>query len=442
MKLESSLFSMNVKIGLLAVLLALQACSSSDTDSESANNVASDAVVVSSTTEFELDPNVPEAGGSSFLVGTTVFGEMYSFASVSPFFLKISEPSDWGSRADYRGPIDLVNNNIVTVLDNSSLAVLDGETGELSWQTSLGGFLFQSSVNKPTAPVCADEICYVMAAGGDVLAIDVENRNTVWSTDLFPNVEEALDLYPLLVTRDRVFAGGFRDSSTFGNVPGRLFVLSRSTGEIENEISPGLASIAGDLLLVSSGGIVAYDFDTLQPVWSYDSAISSAPAVAGDVVVFHTEDPSTTGPVRGQRIVGVNRLDGSILWSRDGGLLQSFFNPTTDGRLIYTAFAVVCNVANCTSGNPMALNPADGSVVWINETAKVEQFGSPVVATTAVFYEQIRSFDFGVGVVGLDSSTGEILLSIAGPTPFFSLTLISEGKAFRSNGIPTFVSDM
>jgi len=60
MKLESSLFSMNVKIGLLAVLLALQACSSSDTDSESANNVASDAVVVSSTTEFELDPNVPE----------------------------------------------------------------------------------------------------------------------------------------------------------------------------------------------------------------------------------------------------------------------------------------------------------------------------------------------------------------------------------------------
>jgi len=289
----------------------------------------------------------------------------------------------------------LVNNNIVTVLDNSSLAVLDGESGELSWQTSLGGFLFQSSVNKPTAPVCADEICYVMAAGGDVLAIDVENRNTVWS-----------------------------NSSTFGNVPGRLFVLSRSTGEIENEISPGLASIAGDLLLVSSGGIVAYDFDTLQPVWSYDSAISSAPAVAGDVVVFHTEDPSTTGPVRGQRIVGVNRLDGSILWSRDGGLLQSFFNPTTDGRLIYTAFAVVCNVANCTSGNPMALNPADGSVVWINETAKVEQFGSPVVATTAVFYEQIRSFDFGVGVVGLDSSTGEILLSIAGPTPFFSLTLM------------------
>ncbi len=175
-------------------------------------------------------------------------------------------------------------------------------------------------------------------------------------------------------------------------------------------------------------------------MWFYESPIVSIPAVVEDTVVVHVNDPNTTGAVREQLILGINRRNGSVVWTREGGLLRSFFEPTTDGRLIYTAFADSCLSADCISGIPMALNPANGSVVWTNENASVEQTRPPIVVQGRLFYDQIRSTEFGLGVVSLDPTSGEIQYSAAGRIPHYSLTVINNGVAIRSVREPTFLN--
>ncbi len=127
--------------------------------------------------------------------------------------------------------------------------------------------------------------------------------------------------------------------------------------------------------------------------------------------------------------------------------MQSFFSPVTDGRLIYSTYAVTCSNYPCTKGFPMALNPADGSMVWSKD--EVNNNGpEPIVFDGRLLYDHISTFrDIGDGyniergVGSLDSSDGSIKWISLGGSSFYSLTAISDGIAIRSSSEPTFVSD-
>ncbi len=206
------------------------------------------AVNGSSGSSAGADLNVPVLSDNSFLLGNSVLGDMHRYDPISGTIDVFSSPEDWGSSASYTGSVDISNNTIITVATDNSMVALDAGSGEYLWSLPLGDFLFQTPLNAPTSPVCAGDVCYAMSAAGDIVAVDVINRSTIWSTDLFPAVEETLDLFPLVVTEDKIFAGGYRFSSVFGDVAPQLFVVSRSTGNVEQELPDGWASVSGDFL--------------------------------------------------------------------------------------------------------------------------------------------------------------------------------------------------
>lgn len=238
----------------------------------------------------------------------------------------------------FAGAVDVTNNSIVAVSNDNAINVLNLHTGEYLWDKPLGEYLPFSNY-PPSPPVCTEDICYAMGLGGDLVAVNIRTRTTLWSVDLFPSEERFLDVVPLVVTEKRIFASASNEIRFSRNVSPKLHVVSRATGAIETTLPGGkfAVKIANDLLLVSGNGLIAYDINTLQQVWKIDVESASHPAVIGDTVVFHMVDSNTTDQVR-QQVVAVNRIDGSVLWSQDAGNSNFLHSPVTDGELIYSRF--------------------------------------------------------------------------------------------------------
>ncbi len=388
---------------------------------------------------------VPALTEDSFLLGSEILGQMNIYNPFSGAVERFSDLSQVDSIVDYQATVDVVDGMIITVADDNTINGLDITTGDFLWDIGLGDIVRPFALIDPTPPVCDGDICYAMGAFGDLLAIDAIQRTVVWRTPLFPNTEDHLSVFRLLVTKERIFSGAFRSSTVFGDVEPKLYAVSRETGEIEKELPAGRASLAGDLLLISGTGLHAYDFDTLEPVWFADLEFVSDVAVINDILVV--SDAEKNVPVtRAQRVKGLNRLDGSILWSQEAGTTQAMFTPTTDGRLVYAVFAEQCTNVPCSTGYPMALNPADGSIVWTNEDVTVAQTIAPVVVDGHLLYNEVRSFrdtgggfNLDRGVASLDSSNGSIDWISFGRDSFYSLTAIIDGVAVRSLDNPGVV---
>lgn len=96
----------------------------------------------------------------------------------------------------------------------------------------------------------------------------------------------------------------------------------------------------------------------------------------------------------------------------------------------------------------MALNPADGSIVWTNE--EVDNMGpAPVVVDGRLLFDDVSAFrdtgdgfNYGRGTASLDSATGSIQwVSIQGKS-FYSLTAINDdGSVMRSSYEPTYAPE-
>ena len=373
------------------------------------------------------------------LVGNAADGDMIRFSPNSGSASDFSSLSQFGSFADLVGSVDMANGLIISASDDNGINGINSETGEVLWGAPLGSW--QDTFGRDLSPpVCVDNLCYGMGTGGELIAFDVTSRTTLWTTDLFPEADARLDIDPLLVTDERIFAGAKRFSTAFGDVTPRLFMVSRLTGEVEIELEYGLPSLAGDLLLIRGliPGLTAYDFDTLQHVWSFESQITSTPAVADDVIAIHAQD-ITVDESQGQRVVGIDRRDGSLLWIREAGTMQSFFRPVSDGQRFYSHFATPCFPGPCTSGYPMALNPADGSVIWVNED--VDNKGpAPIVVNGQLIYDDIFSSNSLRGTASVNSADGS-LEWISIEETFDSVTAIVDGKVIRSSRTPTFNSE-
>ena len=424
-------------IAITACLISSCGGSGGSSDASAPGAISGDGVVADG---IEL----PFIDSISVIVGSESDGDMIRFSPGSGLASQFSDLDRFDQFADFVGPMDIVGDTIVSASDTNGLFGIDINTGEALWGTPLGSFKSRIGIDHPSAPVCADNICYAMGNGGELVAIDVATTSKLWTQDLFPNADDNLDINPLLVVDDKIFAGGGRTSDVFGDVAPQLFVVSRLTGEVESELEFGFPTLAGDLLLIrgQAPGLRAYHIDTMQPAWSFSARFVSVPAVAGDVIAIHTSDVTVDASV-GQRVVGINRNDGSLLWIRDAGTLQSFFNPASDGQVIYSHFAETCNTAGCRSAYPRALNPIDGSIIWENKAISNVSV-EPVVLNGQLLFDEVVTIRRGEvfrGSALLNSADGSSQwISLNAHTSFGSLTAFIDGKAHRSSKHPTFES--
>ena len=426
------------------VVIAITACLIS---SCGGSGGSSDAISPGATSGDGVVPDgvdLPFLDSNSVIVGSEFDGEMTRFSPNSGLASNFSDLDRFDQFADFVGPIDIAGNTLISVSNTNGLYGVDINTGETLWETALGRLKDGGGIDHPSAPVCADNICYAMGNGGELVAFDVTTQIKLWTNDLFPNADDHLDINPLLVVDDKIFAGGGRSSTVFGDVTPQLFVVSRLTGEVESELEFGFPTLAGDLLLIRGQppGLRAYDLDTMQAIWSFSASIVSPPAIAGNVIAFHTSD-ITVDAAQAQRIVGISRNNGSLLWLQEAGALQSFSAPVSDGRLIYSHFGEICFNSPCQIGYPRALNPADGSIVW--ENRDIENRGlAPVVVEGQLLYDHTLTFRSGTGIISgstlVNSADGSIEWASTDKLARSSLTAIIDGTAYRSSIWPTFVS--
>nr|WP_233061268.1 PQQ-binding-like beta-propeller repeat protein [Parvularcula mediterranea] len=177
-----------------------------------------------------------------------------------------------------------------------------------------------------SAPAVSETSLFVIDAIGSVVAIDIATGDETWRTTLTPDVRDenvrAWNIFAKIDPKDLGFGGGVALAN------GRVFVtsgfgfvaaLDAGTGELLWQIdtpSPtrNPPTVANGLVIAVtiSNQVIAYDQQTGDEVWSYESfeesarfLASAAPAVEGESVVV----PFSSG-----EIVSLSRTNGRVLW--------------------------------------------------------------------------------------------------------------------------------
>ena len=216
------------------------------------------------------------------------------------------------------------NGMVFATLSSGNLIALDADTGEIEWQTEVDPEGLSSS------PTVADGMVLTGTKGGKVVALHTGNGSvaweanvsgevylaqpTVWEGSVYIGTENgtvhALSLDDGAETWTFEKEGRFRgtplvlDDSIYlirgiydGFIPKEGYLLALDMdGDERWEADIGTTgsspAFVGDIVVVgSTGGLRAFGTDG-TPEWSFTEwgAVSSAPAVAGDRIVFMTNE--------------------------------------------------------------------------------------------------------------------------------------------------------
>lgn len=168
--------------------------------------------------------------------------------------------------------------------------------GEELWSKEMGGAV----VGSPVLSEDGDAL-YVGSLGGEMLALDVDNGETLWSFE----AEESIWGGAILVDGSLYFA----DSD------GSLYALNSENGEAlwrseyDGSVVGGLVAFDGGFALTTDEGVVqAFEFDG-TPIWQATPGGESvqAPAVNDEYLVV--------GTINSDNLVYVFNLTGVQLWS-------------------------------------------------------------------------------------------------------------------------------
>jgi len=154
------------------------------------------------------------------------------------------------------------------------LRLIDAETGDLVRQVDVGAYMANSCAVR-------DRIAYLAHYAGEVLAVDLENGDSIWTHD----ADGTEFVASPAVTADRVYVAG-RDQ--------KLRCLDRSTGDL---------------------------------LWEFTArkGIDSSPVVTENAVFFGSDDG---------RVYAVNPVDGSELWAYEIGARINASPAVAQGRLV------------------------------------------------------------------------------------------------------------
>lgn len=199
---------------------------------------------------------------------------------------------------------------------------------EKLWSRGIGGG--QDELYSSLKPAFADGIVYGADPDGDVVAIDAEKGRVLWKQDLDHDLSGGVGVGGGLVI--------------LTDLEGRVFALNAGTGEVNWQVRIG-------------------------------NELMSAPASNGDIVAVQSLDGF---------LIGLNASDGQERWRYRVDIpsltLRSATSPVIKSTTLIAGFA---------SGKVVALNPANGNLLWESRVAvpkgrtelerMVDIAGSPVL---------------------------------------------------------------
>jgi len=429
MRIRSHRIGLPLLCFLSVILSSCGGGSSSDGGSSSGSGASSSAAQLSS----QIQANALELDDSSVLLYVSD-DELYRINALSGQTELLRDESGIG----YVSDVDVIGNSVFLTTEFNELLSVNLTTGEFNWGTPIGEFLDTGA--RPSAPVCGESLCYALGVQGLLVSIDGGSGNVVWSTDL-GEVESGGVPRQLLVTSDTIYASTSREESDRD-----LFVLNRADGMFRSRLPLQYTSISapiisGDMLILSTEhGVQAFDKQSFAELWRIDrgTSIALSMAVVVDNTVVFSELDLEGVDLDGQRIIGLDLMTGEQKWVVSGGRNDQLFSPGTDGTLIYAARSIVCPTFGSCNGNPMAIDPSNGNILW--ERNHVVQFVPNATAPGHLFYgdlTDIESSGVRTGVASLNPINGDFRW-VDGPSRGRTTApaLLHQGVLYRRGFVP------
>lgn len=276
----------------------------------------------------------------------------------------------------------LVVNENIYLISGSMLMMIDGKTGELIRQTSIG-----SSIKYFCRPAYADGVIVVPTDNGSIAAFTADTLTCVWKTASLDEGDDYQALSSLTINNGRAYAGftvpggaskAGREGSLVcidlkdGSVIWKTVARKVDTGQAEGYYWAGAASSGSDILIGNEAGKVALiDGATGKEL---SSVFIGTPCRAGIVVADTAPDGSGNGTY-----VAVSRDDGTLYKiTRTGDELKivasvTFAVSSTSTPAVVGGKAFVCGMDEQYYGT---LSVIDLSTMKVEETVRGGQGAS------------------------------------------------------------------
>ena len=202
----------------------------------------------------------------------------------------VRAPKDGASAPErLNAPISCVRSTVLIGSQSGTVYALDAENGETRWTYDVGGEVLGAVNFHAPADASGPVLLYVIERGAGVLqCINLENGAPVWRTDPIARTDGSM-----AVTNGTVVYGSCDFAlHVYGAQEGRRINTIALCGDCQ--VASGPALVGGEIYSGSRSGLFfRADAETGAIVWTNQDStkeIFTTPAVAGDLVVFGSED--------------------------------------------------------------------------------------------------------------------------------------------------------
>lgn len=258
---------------------------------------------------------------------------------------------------------------------------------------------------------------YAIFGTGDIIAFDMDG-NRVWARNLGVPDNHYGHSSSLIGWKDKLFV---QYDTNRGQ---RLLALNIANGETAWETSrsvkvswasPILANVNGkyQIILATDPTVAAYDIDTGKEVWSVRGLmgeVGPSPAF-GEGLVFATQEYAT--------LMAINPANGQVVW-QDDEYLSEVASPVVAGGMVFLATSY---------GVLVAYDAKTGEKLWENDDGP-GYYSSPVVADNKLF---IFDLDGLLHVYALEREK-KLLAEANLGTKITSTPAFSDGRMFIRAG--------
>ena len=237
----------------------------------------------------------------------------------------------------FHGAPTVADGRIFVTSDDNELLAIEAETGNVMW--TYQGIVESARLLTAPSPAVLGDLVVAPFASGELIALRVQNGNPIWSDSL-------------------TGASGLTALSDINDVAGSPVIMDNTVYAMSH-----------------SGLLAAISLRTGERLWTQPAGGAHAPWVAGDYLFITTREAE---------IVCLNRHDGRVLWITQ---LDLFENPNKRRNRIAWTGPVLAGgrvfVAS-SDGQARVLNAFDGTVIRDMEL-RDDVFVGPVIANETVY---------------------------------------------------------
>ncbi|WP_254811093.1 right-handed parallel beta-helix repeat-containing protein [Natronosalvus amylolyticus] len=313
--------------------------------------------------------------------------------------------------------------------DDGEVLALDADTGEELWTKELGAAV-------QTAPSVVDGEVYVGTASfnedNHLYALDAANGDERWSEPTGDTVRSSPVVYD-----DRVYVGTGTDTITAYHQENGTEDWSVDDGPSwATDVSPVTAD--GSVFVpIESGDLLALDAETGDELWekALDTRVRSTPTYVDGTVYVTSSSLESSGcmgacyprelPTYTHTLHALDASDGTEEWTFSDGV------ETTTGVTSPTVVGGSTDVVYFASARQTAyaVDASDGTLDQEYEVDEGLLTGTPTVADETVFLTTTRGFNDAAGIYAFDTDTGDEQWFF-GDESVLASPIVSDGSVF------------